>query len=244
MLLEWLCRGHAMKLTAIDIQQAKAVLQTEGWLSCCPRPFAEAVLARSQWMTVEVDSPIARGGEAEGGMFGVAQGAVGIIPAIAAADAGLIHIATAPFWFGLQPFVDGTGRQITVLARKKCTVAHLTTATLGEILDRHPEGWRMLLLQVTELTALAVQGVSDLLLTDRHRRCGAALLRLASARNAGCVPREIHCTHDELGAMCNLSRVSVHGVLRQFEVQRMIELGYRVIRIIDIDRLRQFVDAS
>ncbi len=36
-----------------------------------------------------------------GGMHGVAAGNVGLVPAIATPDAGLIHVDRAPFWFGL-----------------------------------------------------------------------------------------------------------------------------------------------
>ena len=233
-----------MKPSASDIQNAKATLRSSGWLSRCPQPFADEVLAQSHWMRVAPGDPIARGGEADGAMFGVATGGVGIIPAVAATDVGLIHIAPAPFWFGLQPFVDGQGRQITVLARTMCLVAHLTKPALVHILTKHPEGWRMLLMQVTELTQLALQGVSDLLLADRHRRCGAVLLRLAGARNAGAAAGEVLCSHEELGAMCSLSRASVNGVLRDFEAQHLIALGYRTIRITDADRLRLLVDAS
>lgn len=232
-----------MKLPKSEIEDGKELLRSAGWLSRCPEPFREAVLSESQWLRVEQDLPIARGGDVVGGMYGLAQGMVGIIPAIAATDAGLIHIERAPFWFGLQPFVSGEGRQITALARSQCLVVHTSQALLTQIVARHPDGWRMLLMQVTALTALAIQSATDLLLADRHRRCGAVLLRLAGARNPGAAPHDIHCTHEELASMCNLSRTSISGVLKRFQEQHLVELGYRCIRLPDAERLRVIVDA-
>jgi CRP-like cAMP-binding protein len=233
-----------MRLSATELGDARERLRASGWLSRCPTPFADDVLAHSQWIRVEAGQPIALGGETDGGLFGVAQGTVGIMPAIAAPDIGLIHLNAAPFWFGLQPFVNGEGRQITVLARSACLVAHLPKPALTQILARHPDGWRLLLLHLTEMAALTVQGLADLLLADRHRRCGAVILRLAGVRNPGSTPREVHCSHEELGGMCNLSRASINGVLRRFEAERLIEAGYRMIRVTDADRLRIIVDAS
>jgi CRP/FNR family cyclic AMP-dependent transcriptional regulator len=233
-----------MKPDAIEIQKASASICTKGWLTQCPKTFSNAILAKSQWIAVDADQPIALGDEADGGLFGVAEGTVGIIPTIAAADVGLIHIAPAPFWFGLQPFVNGEGRMITVQARKRCVVAHLTKPALAQILKEHPEGWRMLLMCVTQMTALAVQGASDHLLPDQYRRCGALLLRLAGTRKPGAIAQDVECSQDELAAMCNLSRASVSKVLGHFEEQRMLEVGYRRFRIIDANRLRHMVDAS
>lgn len=213
-------RERKVKLDATEIQIAKASVRMKGWLTKCPNAFTNAVLDKSQWMSVDIDQPIALGDEANGGLFGIAQGTVGIIPTIAAADIGLIHIASAPFWFGLQPFVSGEGRMITVQARTRCVVAHLTKPALAQILKECPEGWRMLLVCVTEMTALAVQSASDQLLTDQYRRCGALLLRLAGTRKLGAVAQDIECSQDELGAMCNLSRASVSKVLGNFEKQR------------------------
>ncbi len=233
-----------MKITASAIVDAKACLRASGWLSRCPTPFAEALLAKLQWMTADPEEQIARGGEADSAMFGLASGSAGIVPAIAAADVGLILIASAPFWFGLQPFATGEGRQISVLARQKCLVGRIDKQALSQILKDHPDGWRMLLMQVTESSALAVQGVADLLLTDRYRRCGAVLLRLAGARNPGSTPQEVFCTHEELGDLCNLSRTSVGNILGRFESQQLLKTGYRSLRVIDANRLRSLVDAS
>lgn len=232
-----------MKLTKSEIETGQRALRSTGWLSRCEDPFRETLLAESQWFRIDQGYPIARGGDVTGGMHGVADGDVGLVPAIATPDAGLIHVDRAPFWFGLQPFVFGTGRQVTVVARTSCLVAHVSQPVLAAILKRHPEGWRMLLMQSVAQTGVAIQAVADLLLADRHRRLGAVLLRLAGARNAGSAAHPVLCSHEELAAMCNLSRSSVAGVLRLFQKDGLVEVAYRSIRLRDPDRLRLMVDA-
>ena len=232
-----------MKPTRSEIESGQRVLRSTGWLSQCEEPFRKTLLAESQWFRVEQGYPIARGGDVIGGMHGVADGYVGLVPEIATPDAGLIHVDRAPFWFGLQPFVLGSGRQVTVTARTPCIVAHVSQQALTGILKRHPEGWRMLLMQSVTQTYVAIQAVADLLLADRHRRLGAVLLRLAGARNPGSAAHPVQCSHEELAAMCNLSRSSVASVLRLFNKDGLVEVAYRSIKIRDTDRLRLMVDA-
>ena len=232
-----------MKPTRSEIETGQLALRSTGWLSQCEDPFRETLLAESHWFRIDQGYPIARGGDVIGGIHGVADGDVGLVPAIAAPDAGLIHVDRAPFWFGLQPFVFGTGRQVTVMARTSCLVAHVSQTVLAAILKRHPEGWRMLLMQSVAQTGVAIQAVADLLLADRHRRLGAVLLRLAGARNAGSTAHPVLCSHEELAAMCNLSRSSVAGVLRLFQKDGLVEVAYRSIRLRDPDGLRLMVDA-
>jgi len=232
-----------MKLPRSQIERGQRVLRSNGWLSECDEPFRETLLAESQWFHAERNYPIARGGDVTGGMYGIADGHIGLVPAIATPDAGLIHVDCAPFWFGLQPFVLGSGRQVTVVARTHCIIAHVSQQALNHILKRHPEGWRMLLMQSVAQTGLAIQAVADLLLADRHRRFCAVLLRLAGARNPGSAAHPVPCSHEELAEMCNLSRSSVGNVLKLLEKDGLVEVAYRSIRIHDPDRLRLMVDA-
>jgi CRP-like cAMP-binding protein len=231
-----------------EIENGKNLFRARGWLASTVPPFRDAVLSECQWYKVEANVPVSRGGDAIGGIYGVALGAVGIIPAVGTSDAGLIHIDRAPFWYGLQPFLTGEGRQVTVLARSECIVAHMSQLALARVLAEQPAGWQMLLVQQVALNAMSIQAISDLLLPDRDRRCAGVLLRIAGARNSGSLPQsasfEVYCTHEELAAMCNLSRQTVSQVLQVFERSGMIDLGYRSIQLRDPERLRSLVEGS
>lgn len=232
-----------MRPSVEEIQRAKGRLRDVGWLSQCGQPFRDSMLSESHWIRISPGVPIALGAEVIGGMYGVAEGEFGLVPAYSTPDAGLIHIGRGPFWFGIQPFLTGTGRQVTAVARTSCVVAHVNQAALASILQKHPDGWRFLLKESVAQTAMAVQTIGDLLLADRFRRCGAVLLRLAGARNPNSVPNEVHCSHEELAAMCNLSRSSISSALKLFRKQKLIKGAYRSISIRDADRMRQMVDA-
>jgi CRP/FNR family cyclic AMP-dependent transcriptional regulator len=236
------------RLSKTEVEDGKDLFRYQGWLASTVPPFCEAVLSECQWHKVEAGAPISRGGDAIGGIYGVARGSVGIIPALGTSDAGLIHIDRAPFWYGLQPFLTGEGRQVTVLARSECNTAHVSQSALARVLAEQPVGWQMLLIQQVALNAMSIQAISDLLLPDRDRRCAGVLLRVAGARNLGSSHHleapEVHCTHEELAAMCNLSRQTVNDVLKGFERRGMIELGYRAITLLDAERLRSLVEDS
>jgi CRP/FNR family transcriptional regulator, cyclic AMP receptor protein len=233
-----------MKLTKAGIEDGKSLLRSQGWLSTVDPSFREAFLAECQWSKVEPRMAVSLGGETENAIYGVAQGEVGIIPVVAAPDAGLVHIDRAPFWYGLQPFMSGEGRHITVVARSECVVLHVGKPALNRVLANHPVGWQMLLMHLGVLFRTTLQATADLLIPDRDRRCAAVLLRIAGARSAGSPAHAVHCSHEELAAMCNLSRQTIAAVLRQLEEQGHAELGYRSIRLLDPERLRRDVDGA
>ena len=233
-----------MKLSKAEIEDGKSLLRSQGWLSSVEPSFREALLSECQWSKVVPRMPVSLGGETTGGMYGVASGTVGIIPAVATPDAGLIHIDRAPFWYGLQPFMSGEGRNITVMARSECVIAHVPKVSLNRILASDSAGWQMLLMHLGELFRMSIQAAADLLLPERDRRCAAVLLRIAGARSAGSTAHTVHCSHEELAAMCNLSRQTIADVLRRLEMRGEAELGYRAIRLINPDSLRRIVDGA
>ena len=233
-----------MKLSKAEIEDGKSLLRSQGWLISVEPSFREALLSECQWSKVVPRMPVSLGGETTGGMYGVASGTVGIIPAVATPDAGLIHIDRAPFWYGLQPFMSGEGRHITVMARSECVIAHVSKMSLNRILASDSAGWQMLLMHLGELFRMSIQAAADLLLPERDRRCAAVLLRIAGARSAGSTAHTVHCSHEELAAMCNLSRQTIADVLRRLEMRGEAELGYRAIRLINPDSLRRGVDGA
>jgi CRP-like cAMP-binding protein len=233
-----------MKLARSEIESCKSLLRSKGWLSGVEPGFREALLSECQWMRVEPAATIARGGETEGALTAVARGDVGIYPVVAAPEAGILHIDRAPFWFGLQPFISGEGRHVTVMARSGCIVASVGQAALERILANHPAGWKMLLIYVGAVFRTTLQATSDLLLPDRDRLCAAVLLRIAGARNAGQDAHPVHCSHEELAAMCNVSRQTIAGVLKRLESRGEVELGYRSIALPRPDSLRRYVDGA
>ena len=233
-----------MKLSKAEIEDGKSLLRSQGWLISVEPSFREALLSECQWSKVVPRMPVSLGGEKTGGMYGVASGTVGIIPAVATPDAGLIHIDRAPFWYGLQPFMSGEGRHITVMARSECVIAHVSKMSLNRIVASDSAGWQMLLMHLGELFRMSIQAAADLLLPERDRRCAAVLLRIAGARSAGSTAHTVHCSHEELAAMCNLSRQTIADVLRRLEMRGEAELGYRAIRLINPDSLRRGVDGA
>lgn len=233
-----------MKLSRAEIEDSKSLLRSQGWLSDVEPSFRDALLSECQWTKVAPRMPVSLGGETTGGMYGVACGTVGIIPAVATPDAGLIHIDRAPFWYGLQPFMSGEGRNITVMARSECVIAHVGRVSLNRILASEPMGWQMLLMHLGVLFRMSIQAAADLLLPERDRRCAAVLLRIAGARNAGSTAHTVQCSHEELAAMCNLSRQTIADVLGRLERKGEAELGYRSIRLLNPESLRRAVDGE
>lgn len=231
-----------MKPIGAELAAGAGALRHEGWLCRCPPDFAEAVLARAQWRSFGPGKTLSHGGDTEGGIFGIAQGAVSFIPVIGAPDMPAIHIAAAPFWYGSNPLIGSTPRLSSVVARAPSLVASIPHHALALLLTEHPHWWEWIALHVTEILGLSSQIATDLLLRDSRRRLVAVLLRLGDRRRAGGAPAVADVGQDELAAMANMSRQTAGPLLHALAGDGLITPGYRTIAIHDPVALRAIVD--
>jgi CRP-like cAMP-binding protein len=229
-----------MCVRAIRAEDASLLSQT-GWLSHIPVDCQDAVLDECLCYVTNAGQAITHGGEETGGMFGIISGTVGVYSAVGSSEAPLIHIAGPAFWFGLYPITNGRPRIISVTARTPCMIAQLPETALRTLLDRRPEMWRWLNLLSLESSALAVQALADLLISDKDRRCAAVMLRIAGCRENGDAPANASLTQDDLAALSNLSRPTVSLVVRRLAARGFVSPGYKTITINTPAQLRSFV---
>jgi CRP-like cAMP-binding protein len=137
-------------MSPADVAAAASAVRAAGWLSRTPPAFQDAVLARCLWSRVPGGTTLTHGGDREGGMYGIASGAVDVTPAVGPADLPIINIARAPWWFGLLPVGLGAPRAVSVTTRSACDVAAVPQAALLAMLSDHPDWWQLLTAQALE----------------------------------------------------------------------------------------------
>lgn len=231
-----------MKPTADEVAQGATVLRRADWFAATTPDFQTAVLAQCHWQWFAAGEAVTHGGDTDGGMVGIARGAVSIIPAIGPPDVPMIHIASAPYWLGSNPLVDHRPRLVSAIARTRCLVALAARRGLGALLAEHPLWWRFIALHVCEAMDTASQIATDLLIPDSRRRCIAALLRAAGCRDVGNAPAKAAMTRDELASMANLSRQTIGPVLHALADAGHITINYRSIILNDPAALRDIAD--
>ena len=217
-----------------------ALLSQTGWLSHIPKNIRDEFLNLCRCYKAGPAQAITHGGEESGGIFGIVSGVAGVYSATGSSEGPLIHIAGRSFWFGLFPVTNGRPRIISVTARNTCLVARISQFDLQGMLERNPEMWRWLNLLSLESAALAVQALSDLLISDTERRCATVLLRIAGCRESGDAPADAILTQADLAALSNLSRPTVSLVVQSLVRRGLISTGYRAITIHSPALLRRF----
>lgn len=232
-----------MKPTKAEIAAGAALLRGGGWLAGTATDFQDAVLQCCHWQTFPAGETISHGGDTSGGMFGIANGNFSAIPAVGSPDSPMIHVGSAPFWYGSNPVVSGMARTMSVGARTPCLVAMVPQHALNALFADNPQRWRFIAQSASEILTLAMFIATDLMIRDSQRRCIAVLLRAGGCRTAGTQPAVAFVTQDELAGMANMSRQTIGPILRGLADAGLATVGYRNITLHDPAALRAMIEA-
>lgn len=216
-------------------------LATNGWLAAASPALREAILGHGRWGELGPGEQVHVAGDERVGMWGIANGQVGIISAVNASEAPTGYVYRPGDWGGYAPLL-GSPRRGDAVARTAVVILFVPYQTMQRMLVETPAWW-------ADVARLALHDVArygswgtDLLLRDSRARVAAILLHLAGSRQAGLEPAEVVVSQSELGDMTNLSRHPVSIVLNDFEAAGWIACGYRRIDVLNPTALRRLAD--
>jgi CRP-like cAMP-binding protein len=229
-----------------EIAAYSVALANSAWLKLCGPEFAESFLAHCHWRQVAAGTGIQHAGELGGVICGVASGSVTVTTSLSSPDSPTIHVMHAGGWFGYVPLFIPGARPNSIVARTDVTLAGMTQAEIEAFLAPRPEWWRHIGVLGILYANVATSIAADMMIRESSRRCAAALLQLADCRHADPVGAQsvgAPLSQEELAAISNLSRTSVSTILRAFEENGLIKLGYRSVTLVNPARLRLLVDS-
>lgn len=222
-------------------QAPRKFLATNGWLATASPGLREAILGHGRWRELDPGEQVHVAGDERVGMWGIANGQVGIRSAMNAAEMPTGYIYRPGDWGGYAPLL-GSPRRSDAAARTAVMILFLPYQTMQRMLVESPAWW-------ADVARLALHDVvrygswgTDLLLRNSRARVAAILLHLAGSRRAGLEPAEVVVSQSELGDMTNLSRQPVNMVLNDFEAAGWIACGYRRIDVLNPAALRRLAD--
>ncbi len=221
---------------------AAQLLTRDGWLGHQPTAFQAALLDIVIWRHVEAGTTINYAGDADGGIWGVAQGQLDMISAVSAVDSPVADIHLPGSWGGMAPLLGRT-RVSNGTARIPTLMAVVPLSRLQQLLGQHPEWWECIAQLAMDFAVHYGGATGDLLIRDSRQRCIAVLLRLADCRHVDrAMPPTIIISHGDLAAASNMSRHPAGEVLRELDALGHIDLGYRQVTILDALALRAIAD--
>jgi CRP/FNR family transcriptional regulator, cyclic AMP receptor protein len=228
---------------SLSLDDARARLARTGWLSACPAPFAQAVLAAGLVRHLQPGEPFNIAGDIEGGIWGIAEGQASGISGINGPAAPVSFVMHPGYWGGTGPLF-GFPRIGHALARTPATILLVPYRALKRLLAETPAWWEHLGALNFRIIRHYGSFAVDLQLPDSRQRTAAILLQVAGLRFEGEPPRTVDITQAELGQIANLSRHPVGEHLRAFVRQGLITLGYRQVTLHDVAALRALADGS
>lgn len=128
---------------------------------------------------------------------------------------------------GEASFFDGCPRVTSAMALEECRILTVNREQLDAAFQRHPE----LALPMLQYLARTVRILSDHVgasALPAQQRIARWLLNQPLADDGS-----IRATHEGIGQAVGLSRVTVSRVLGEFALQKLVELGYRSITVLN-----------
>lgn len=138
--------------------------------------------------------------------------------------------------FGEAAFFDGLPRMSSAKTLQKSEIIPVSQPVLLECFREEP----MLAFQLLHLFSKTVRMLSNqvdhMTFLQADRRLAKILTEMADAQGSGAVS----CSHEDLGNMAGVSRVTASRVLSEFARRGWISTQYRQIQILNLAALSQF----
>jgi CRP/FNR family transcriptional regulator, cyclic AMP receptor protein len=228
----------------IDRATAEQWVLRTGWLADQPEDVRNSVLKHARIVDYQASEFIFHAGDAEGGIYGVITGGVGVhLPS----DEGiplLAHILRCGGWFGYGPLVRGRKRSLSFSLIEPTLLYHLPLSHAQEIAQASLAHQRAIMSISEYGMDVATKVIETLLIRSTDRRIAATLLRIGPAPDDGCSVIEIIITQSQLGEMANAERQVVNRALKRLEVKGILRVAYGRIEIADRSALREFASAG
>jgi len=167
----------------------------------------------------------------------------GVVRIGAASESGkeaLLAVIEPVNWFGEIALFDNRPRTHDAYAERDTELFHVTRAALVGLLERTPAHWHAFGLLLTQKLRLAFDAIEEAALLPAAQRVARRLLLMAGGYGEGeTMRRVINVPQEDLAMMLALSRQTINQVLKQFETQGAVKLGYAEIQIVDKGRLHE-----
>ncbi len=135
---------------------------------------------------------------------------------------------------GEASFFDQRPRVSSAVALTDCQIVAVSRARLDQVFAQHPELAFPMLQYLAKTVRLLSTHVDGLSFLPADRRLARLLVEHADENGT------LRTTHEELGALAGVSRVTVSRVLSSFADRGWLETGYGNLQLLDCEALLRF----
>ena len=142
--------------------------------------------------------------------------------------------------FGFVSVFDGLGSPHTYVAHADSEATYIPRNPLMRALETRNDLWLAVVRQMSSNHRTALQAIEDTLFTSTRRRLAIALVNTSERHGllqaGGGI--EVSLTQDELANLLGVTRQSISKELKRFERDGLLQIHYRRMLLLDLQRLR------
>jgi CRP-like cAMP-binding protein len=224
-----------------DLKKVKDRLATGAWFGSLPGKLQDAIIEQLVPRSFAKGAVIAAQGSQPKGMYVVLDGRVAWNRTTGAREKVLLYIAGPGAWFGQSALVRGTPMPFEVAAQSATHTLLLPRLAYEQLIREDSKSYRHFANQALERFELLIQLYAESLTLPAEELIAARLATLAQLRLAESGQRsgavELTIAQADLAAMVGVSRQTLNAALKRLEADKLIEVGFRHLRIPDPARL-------
>jgi CRP/FNR family cyclic AMP-dependent transcriptional regulator len=209
----------------IDRVDAELRVLRAGWLADQPEDVRRLVLKGSRMVAYQAGEFIFHAGDAEGGIYGVITGGVGVHLPSEEGISVLAHILRCGGWFGYGPLVRGRKRSLSFSLIEPSLLFHLPLSNAQDIAQISHAHQRAILSVGEYGMDAATKVIETLLIRNTDRRIAATLLRVAPLPDDGGALTVVILTQSQLGEMATAERQVVNRALKRLEAKGILRVS-------------------
>jgi CRP/FNR family cyclic AMP-dependent transcriptional regulator len=221
------------------------LLERSAWFRSAPAAMQAQLIKAGRVERLAAGQRLFTRGDSDDGLYCVLDGLVRIGAASSAGKEALLAVIEPVNWFGEIALFDNRPRTHDAYAERDSELFHVPRAALAALLERTPEYWHAFGLLLTQKLRLAFDAIEEAALLPAAPRVARRLLLMAGGYGEpGTLRRVLRVPQEDLAMMLALSRQTINQVLKQFEVQGALKLGYAEIEIADVQKLSALAELN
>ena len=219
------------------------LLERSAWFRSAPAALRAELIEMGRVEHLAAGQRLFTRGDSDDGLYCVLDGLMRIGAASSAGKEALLAVIEPVNWFGEIALFDNRPRTHNAYAERDSELFHVPRAALAALLERTPAYWHVFGLLLTQKLRLAFDAIEEAALLPAAQRVARRLLLMAGGYGEpGALRRVLKVPQEDLAMMLALSRQTNNQVLKQFETQGALKLGYAEIEITDPHKLGELAD--
>ncbi|REG51331.1 Crp/Fnr family transcriptional regulator [Paraburkholderia sp. BL6669N2] len=222
-----------------------ALLGRSAWFRTAPAAMQAQLIEVGRVERLAAGQRLFTRGDSDDGIYCVLDGLMRIGAASSAGKEALLAVIEPVNWFGEIALFDNRPRTHDAYAERDSELFHVPRAALVALLERTPAYWHLFGLLLTQKLRLAFDAIEEAALLPAAQRVARRLLLMAGGYGEpGALRRVLKVPQEDLAMMLALSRQTINQVLKQFETQGALKLGYAEIEIADVQKLAALAELN